>query len=436
MPTPTGAEPRLAAARAAAVVMDRGIGLDEALDAELGDLSGARDRALARRLANALMHEWPAVQSIMHRLLKRRPAKRDRLVEFVLAIALLELRQAREPARAVVHVAVEAIGLSGLRHLRGLVNAVLRNYQRRNDAIDADIPDDPEHRYGYPSWLIDRIRDDWPDEWQQILVAGNLPPPLWLRINRRHWSVGQAQQALVDAGLAVRTAPGLPDALILERRAAVSDLPGFCEGGLSVQDGAAQATVELLRLESGHRVLDACAAPGGKSAHILERADVELTALDISAQRLARVRANFERLGLAGQLITGDATRPEAWWDGKAYDRILIDAPCSATGVIRRHPDIRWLRRASDLNELVQIQTRMLEGLWPLLKPGGILAYATCSILKAENEAQAERFLKQHADARPLQRSDQPGFGHQIQPGQADMDGFYHLAVERLPGGS
>jgi 16S rRNA (cytosine967-C5)-methyltransferase len=414
--------------------MDRGTALDEALDPLTGKLAGSRDRALARRLANALMHDWPAVQCIIARLLKRRPSKRDRLVEFVLAVALLELRQAREPGRAVVHAAVESIALSGLIHLRGLVNAVLRNYQRRKAEIDAGIPDDPEHRFGYPTWLVDRIRADWPDGWQEILIAGNSPPPLWLRVNRRHWSVAEAQQALAGAGAAARQIPELADALILEHRAAVSELPGFEEGGLSVQDGAAQATVEHLRLQPGHRVLDACAAPGGKSAHILEREDVELTALDVSDHRLARVRANFQRLGLKARVIAGDATCPEQWWDREPFDRILIDAPCSATGVIRRHPDIRWLRRASDLGELVQIQAQMLESLWPLLKPGGILVYATCSILNAENEAQAERFQNQHADARILQRSDRPGLGHQIQTGQADMDGFYHLAVERLPG--
>jgi len=414
--------------------MDRGTALDEALDPLTGKLAISRDRALARRLANALMRDWPAVQRIMACLLKRRPSKRDRLVEFVLAVALLELRQGREPGRAVVHAAVESIALSGLHHLRGLVNAVLRNYQRRKSEIDAGIPDDIEHRYGYPTWLVDRIRADWPDTWQEILIAGNSPPPLWVRVNRRYWSTAEAQQALAGAGVAASRVPELADALILEHRAAVSALPGFEEGGLSVQDGAAQATVEHLRLEPGHRVLDACAAPGGKSAHIMERADVELTALDVSDHRLARVRANFERLGLEARVIAGDALRPEQWWDSKPFDRILIDAPCSATGVIRRHPDIRWLRRASDLDELAQIQARMLETLWPLLKPGGILVYATCSILKAENEAQAERFLKQHADARTLQLSEHPGFGHQIQPGQADMDGFYHLAVERLPG--
>jgi 16S rRNA (cytosine967-C5)-methyltransferase len=250
--------------------------------------------------------------------------------------------------------------------------------------------------------------------------------------------VDQARRTLADAGLDTQTVAGLPDALLLARRAAIGQLPGFDDGRLSIQDGAAQATVEYLQLQPGLRVLDACSAPGGKSAHVLEREDVDLTALEIDPQRLASVATTFNRLGLSARTIAGDAAKPDAWWDQLPYDRILIDAPCSASGVIRRHPDIRWLRRASDLAELVRLQGQMLDALWPLLKPGGILVYATCSIFKAENDAQAQRFLEQHADARTLHFDGLPGqaqtLGRQVLPGQEDMDGFYHLAVERLRG--
>ncbi|MFP4335696.1 MAG: 16S rRNA (cytosine(967)-C(5))-methyltransferase RsmB [Wenzhouxiangella sp.] len=436
MPIPTGAEPRLAAARAAAAVLDRGRALDEALDECLAELDQARDRALARRLAHAVMRDWPRADFLVARLVRRRPARRDRLVHFILVVALVELRQAREPDRAVVHAAVEAARVAGLVHLRGLVNAVLRNYQRGRAELDMMIPDDPVHRFGYPGWLIERIRIDWPEDWASILTAGNATPPLWLRVNRRQWTRDQAGQALAEAGLDSHGVPAVADGLVLDQRVAISRLPAFDRGGLSIQDGAAQLTVEHLRLKPGLRVLDACAAPGGKSAHILERADVALTALDNDPGRLERVRATFQRLGLGARVLAADAARPQDWWDGLPYDRILIDAPCSASGVIRRHPDIRWLRRPGDLEGLVAVQAQLLDALWPLLKPGGILVYATCSVLKAENDVQAQRFVSQHADARTLHLADLPGriqtHGHQILPGQGDMDGFYHLAVERL----
>ncbi len=438
MPTPTGAEPRLVAARAAAAVLDRGQALDEALAAPLEALDQGRDRALARRLALALMRDWPAADGLVRHLLRRKPARRDRLIHFILALALVELRQAREPAHAIVHVAVEVAGLAGLTRLRGLANAVLRAYLRRQDELKTFGQDDPVQEYGYPAWLIERIRLDWPDQWRAILIAGNQAPPLWLRVNRRYWSLDAARRALTEAGLESDPAPALPDALMLRRRVAIADLPGFAKGGLSVQDGAAQATVEYLRLQPGLRMLDACAAPGGKSAHALERCDLELTAVDIDARRLARVASTLDRIGLSARLVQGDAADPSGWWDGHAFDRILVDAPCSASGVIRRHPDIRWLRRARDLDPLTDLQARLLGALWPLLKPGGILVYATCSILREENERQISSFLEQHADARALPPVRLPGqrqsVGCQILPAEAGLDGFYHVAIERLHG--
>lgn len=436
MPTPTGAEPRLEAARAAAAVLDQGRALDEALAGPLQKLAAARDRAQVRRLANALMRDWPAADRLIRALLRRRPARRDRLVHFILAIALVELREAREPDRAVVHAAVESTGLAGLGHLRGLVNGVLRSYQRQRAELDAAGLDDPVRHYGYPAWLIERVQADWPADWRRILEAGNQSPPLWLRVNRRFWSRAEARRVLAGAGVESSAVAGREDALILRQRAAISKLPGFSEGGLSVQDGAAQTVVDYLQLEPGLRVLDACAAPGGKTAHALERADLDLTAVDVDSQRLDQVAATLTRLGLKARLVRGDASEPQGWWDGRPFDRILVDAPCSATGVIRRHPDIRWLRRSDDVAALTRLQGRLLAALWPLLKPGGILVYATCSILKVENERPIHSFLEQHTDARALQHDTMPGcsqtVGRQILPGAGDMDGFYHVAVERL----
>jgi 16S rRNA (cytosine967-C5)-methyltransferase len=432
-----GTAPRLAAAHALAAVLDRGQALDVALQPLLGRLGQARDRALTRRLCHAVLRDWPTINHLLDALIDKPPRKRERPVWFILAVSLAELREAREPDRAVVHSAVETVRRAGLHRLSGLVNAVLRRYQRERAELERPLADDPVFAFGYPRWLIEHLQADWPEHWAEILDAGNRPPPLCLRVNRRRWSRDQAVQALAEAGHAVQPLPGVPDALVLDQRAAVSDLPGFADGALSIQDGAAQLVAEYLDLSDGLRVLDACAAPGGKSAHILERAAVELTALDIDAERLARVADNLERIGLGAQLLQGDAASPTDWWDGRPFDRILIDAPCSATGVIRRHPDIRWLRKPADVDALVATQATMLDALWPLLAPGGILVYATCSVLAAENQRQVLSFLERHEQIEVIEHAELPGRarqpGRQILPGEMDLDGFYHCAVRRLP---
>lgn len=432
----SGAGPRWLAAQACRAVLDRGQAMDEALASVLNDLEQARDRALVRRLANGVMRDWPALDFVVRNLLERPMKSGDRIVFFLLAVAVHELRDGREPDHAVVHAAVAAAaGFRGGR-LRGLVNGVLRNFLRCRERLEAGISDDPVLRTGYPRWLIERIGADWMDERDAILDAGNRPPPLWLRVNRRHWSREQARQALAEAGVEATAPRPFPDALVLDRRAPVSDLPGFEHGGLSVQDGAAQLVVEYLALCDGQRVLDACAAPGGKSAHILERADVALTAVDIDPDRVARTRATLSRLGLSARVFAGDATRPDQWWDGERFDRIVIDAPCSATGVIRRHPDIRWLRREADIAELVRMQRTLLDALWPLLNPGGILVYATCSILAEENTEQARTFLERQTNARTIEATDLPGRpvqpGRQMLPGDDGCDGFYYFAAGRV----
>ena len=434
-----GAQPRLVAARAVKAVLDHGQSLDAALASLLENMPESRDRALARRLSHAVLRDWPAVNHLIDQLLERAPKRSERLVWFILGVGLSELRQAREPQRAVVHSAVEAIRAARLGRLSGLVNGVLRRYLRNHRDLEDAIPDDPVFRYGHPGWLIERVQADWPDDWAFVLDQGNQPPPLWLRVNRRHWRRAQARGALIQAGHACQVCDELPDAIRLDRRAAVGKLPGFAEGGLSVQDGAAQLVVEYLDLADGQRVLDACAAPGGKSAHILERADVNLTAIDIDRKRLDDVTANLDRLGLSARLVEADAGRPDDWWDGQAFDRILIDAPCSATGVIRRHPDIRWLRRKDDIDALELAQARLLDNLWPLLAPDGILVYATCSVLAAENRLQAQSFMERHDGLQVLESDGLPGRpqypGRQLLPGEMDLDGFYHLAVRRLHSG-
>ncbi|MEX0914567.1 MAG: 16S rRNA (cytosine(967)-C(5))-methyltransferase RsmB, partial [Wenzhouxiangellaceae bacterium] len=403
------------------------------LDRQLAD---SRDRALVRRLCNRVLRDYPALEWRLSNLLRKPLARKARIVHFLLLSALDQLIEGREPAHAVVHASVAATRAAGQHHLSGMVNAVLRNQQRRGAEIEARLPDDPALRLGYPDWLLDAIRHDWPEQWQEIAQAGNRRPPMWLRVNRRRSAPEQLCRKLAEHGIEAHAAGGFPDALRLDHPARVSTLPGYAEGEFSVQDAGAQAAAGLLELEDGQRVLDACAAPGGKAAHILECARVQLTALEIDPKRARRIGESFERLGLDGEVVVGDATRPEQWADGRSFDRILVDAPCSATGVLRRHPDIRWQRQAEDIAANVLLQGRILDALWPLLAPGGLLVYASCSILHAENRDQARKFIGRHADAEALDAELDESIatdpGRQMLPGSLDRDGFYYLCLRRL----
>jgi len=432
--------PRQVAARAVLGVLDRGRALDAALSPLLEPLGDSRDRSLARRLSHGVLRDWPALDWLIGRLVDKPLKGRNRVLHFLIAVALHELRDGREPDHAVVHAAVAAARALCGQRLTGLVNGVLRNFTRRRADLVAELPATPVFRFGYPGWLVRVIENERPETADGILAAGNQPPPLWLRVNRRRVSREDYLQRLRSDGLEARVPDGFSDALVLTERTAVSRLPGFGDGLVSIQDGAAQLAVDYLALSGGQRVLDACAAPGGKLAHILERSDADLTALDVDSGRMARVASGLDRLGLTARLVEGDAARPDDWWDGRRFDRILVDAPCSATGVMRRHPDIRWLRRPEDIERLVELQREMLDALWPLLEPGGILVYATCSLLKTENDDQARAFLERHADARGIENPDMPGRparpGRQILPGEHGCDGFYYLAAGRVPGRS
>jgi 16S rRNA (cytosine967-C5)-methyltransferase len=275
---------------------------------------------------------------------------------------------------------------------------------------------------------------DWPEQTESILAANNAPAPLWLRVNRRRVARADFAAQLAAAGIACTVSDAARDALILETSRDVTALPGYAQGAFSVQDGAAQQAARLLEPRDGQRVLDACAAPGGKSAHILESAAVELTALDSDARRLPRLRENLQRLGLSADVRTGDAADPAGWWDGRPFDRILVDAPCSATGIIRRQPDVKLHRRATDIPVLAGTQARLLDALWPLLRSGGRLVYATCSLLADENARQIDAFLARHADAhavRPALPWRAAGAGAQNLPGESGMDGFFYAVLEK-----
>ncbi|WP_439521044.1 16S rRNA (cytosine(967)-C(5))-methyltransferase RsmB [Hydrogenophaga sp.] len=321
------------------------------------------------------------------------------------------------------------------------VNACLRRFLREQVDLLAEVERDPVARWNHPLWWIERLRRDHPQDWQAILTASNQPGPMTLRVNRRRTDRASYQQALQDQGLA--STPVGSDGLELATPLPVERLPGFAQGHCSVQDAAAQRAADLLlegrEWSRADRVLDACAAPGGKTAHLLERAEVDLLALDVDPGRCERIQDTLGRLGLAAEVRCADAARPGAWWDGRAFDAILLDAPCTASGIVRRHPDVRWLRREADVAALVAVQRALLEALWPLLKPGGRLLYATCSVFRAEGEGQVRAFLEHHTDA--VLR---PSLGHLL-PGLAagsgefndnrpgGQDGFFYNRIDKAP---
>ncbi|MDP2028329.1 MAG: 16S rRNA (cytosine(967)-C(5))-methyltransferase RsmB [Thiobacillus sp.] len=367
----------------------------------------------------------------------------DPQLGWLLRVAIYQLAYTRAPAHAVVHNAVTAAG-EGWR--RGLANAVLRNFQRRRAELEKMAEELPSARWSHPDWWIAKLQAEHPAHWQGILEAGLLHPPFTLRVNARQGDVASYLQRLSEAELPARQTG--EDAVTLDKAVSVHSLPGFDEGQASVQDAGAQWAARLLDAQPGERVLDACAAPGGKTGHILERAcaktaqgasvrrptpcgcDVELTALDVDATRLARVQENLDRLHLHAQLVVGDAANPDTWWDGQPFDRILADVPCSASGVVRRNPDIKWLRRPDDIAQFAAQQTVMLEALWRLLAPGGTLLYATCSVFNEENDGQVQAFLARHpgdAARRPLP---EPLSDGSLLP-DAEHDGFFYALLQK-----
>ncbi len=360
-------------------------------------------------------------------LLMARPLEDD-AVRCLLLVALHQLQDSRAAPHAVVDHAVKTVVVLKKAWAKGLVNAVLRNFLRRRAALleQADAAGS-EALYSHPLWWIDKLAGQYPDDWQSILAANNSHPPMTLRVNRRKNTVETYLEALQEAGFdAQRNGEA---GLQLVQPVAVTRLPGFAEGWVSVQDGGAQLAASLLDVSDGMRVLDACAAPGGKTAHLLELADIDLTALDNDVGRLEKVRENLVRLGLQARCLGGDAGVVESWWDGQPYQRILADVPCSASGVVRRHPDIKWLRRPADIAAFAAQQRKILDALWRLLASGGKLLYATCSVFAEENHKQINLFLASHEDARHIPASAEYRDG-QLLPNQYH-DGFYYALLQK-----
>ncbi len=430
--------PRVAAARAVNAVSAQGRNLDRALEEAAAGLQG-RDRALARALAFGAVRGLPRYTRVIRTLLSKPLKAGDAVLGDLLAVGLFQLDEMRVPAHAAVKETVAATRPLGKPAASGLVNAVLRRYQRERETLIRSLESDPVYRWAHPRWLIDRVTADWPKDWETVLAENNIQAPMWLRANRRRGTpAAWIERYSVSGGDAV---PGpAPESLRLGRPVEVESLPGFRDGDVSVQDAAAQFAAGLLGPECGERILDACAAPGGKTGHLLELApDARVTALDSDEARAARITDNLARLGSDAQVIVADATCPETWHDGQFFDRILLDAPCSGTGVIRRHPDIKLLRRKEDIAGLAASQDRLLEALWPLLAPGGRLLYCTCSVVREENALRVAAFVERHPEATVLPidacwgREDGPG--RQILPGETGMDGFYYACLTKSTSG-
>jgi 16S rRNA (cytosine967-C5)-methyltransferase len=370
-PSPALADSLAAAARAIGGVL-AGANLNSGLDA----IRSRPLRAAAQDLSFNALRGYGVIDVALDHLLDNPVV--DCELRGLLIAALAELVDRPKSAHAVVHQAVEAAVLVGQPRAKGLVNAVLRNFLRRGVPLLREIEKTETGRFRQPQWWIDRVRNAYPGRWEPVLRAANVHPPMTLRVNLRRTSIDGYMDKLAQAQIGARTLGGA--AVQLDRPCRVDVLPGFAEGEVSVQDLGAQAAAPLLAVRPGMRVLDACAAPGGKAAHLLELGDCELLAVDVSRERAARIIENLVRLGLKGTVLVGDAAQPQTFWDGRPFDRILADVPCSASGVVRRHPDILWLRREADISGFAATQARVLDSLWQLLIPGGTLLYATCSV--------------------------------------------------------
>ncbi|MDP6437664.1 MAG: 16S rRNA (cytosine(967)-C(5))-methyltransferase RsmB [Gammaproteobacteria bacterium] len=435
---------RAVAATAVDAVLNKGRNLDDALSDAGIDETNEADRAMVRALVFGTLRTQHRNRRVLDLLADRPFRRRDSVIAALISTGLFALRDARRPDYAVVSTTVDAAVSLGKPGMRGAVNAILRRYLREQDSVLAKVDEYPDAHWLHPEWLIERVSADWPDDWETLLEAGSRQAPMWLRVNLARTDRNSWLDRLAKSGVAKGTAhPELDAALVLDRPVGVNELPGFEAGEVSVQDAASQFAAPLLRPEPGMRVLDACAAPGGKTAHILEHCPelAGLVAVDRSQPRLRRMRENLDRLGLTATVIQGDAADPDGWWDGEPFDRILLDAPCSATGVMRRHPDIAFLRRPGDIQALAGQQEQMLAQLWPLLKPGGRLVYSTCSVLREENEAVVTRVLARTADMEVLDPVQAGGpksalpvvCGLQLLPGagSGDTDGFYYALMAR-----
>ncbi|MBE5259284.1 MULTISPECIES: 16S rRNA (cytosine(967)-C(5))-methyltransferase RsmB [Serratia] len=422
---------RSIAAKAIGQVLDQGQSLSTVLPALQTSISD-KDRGLLQELCFGTLRVLPQLEWCIQQLMAKPLTGKQRTLHYLLMVGLYQLLYTRIPAHAVLAETVEGAVALKRPQLKGLINGVLRQFQRQQEELLQRAVNN-DSRYLHPSWLLKRIQQAYPANWEQIVDANNQKPPMWLRVNRLHHSREAYLQLLTDTGIAAEPHADYADAVRLLAPCAVADLPGFADGWVTVQDASAQGCVDLLDPQDGEQILDLCAAPGGKTTHILEAAPkAHVMAVDIDEQRLARVKENLQRLRLHAEVKLGDGRTPQQWCDDKQFDRILLDAPCSATGVIRRHPDIKWLRRDRDIAELAALQAEILEAVWPHLKSGGVMVYATCSILPDENSSQIAAFLQRHADAKLVETGDAQRPGRQNIPHPEDGDGFFYAKLIKM----
>ncbi len=421
---------RALAAKCCFSVIDQGRSLSDELPKKQ-DLLEGKDKGLLQEICYGVIRYLPELEHDVRQLMQKPLTGKQRVFHFLIIVGVYQIKYMRVPDHAAVSETVAATSALKNRHMKALVNGVLRNFvrQQQNETQDEALAD--AIRFNHPGWFIKKLQTAYPNNWQAILQANQVKPPMWLRVNQQENSYKDYQALLRNADIEIKNIDKFSQAIELTKAVEVTKLPGFEQGWVSIQDAAAQQAARLLDCQAGDVVLDCCAAPGGKTCHILEQTPQiqSMTAIDIEQDRLTRVSDNLSRLNLKANVIAGDAASKD-WWQGEMFDRILLDAPCSGTGVIRRHPDIKWLRKASDISTLVELQQQILKNIWSLLKPGGTLLYATCSILPEENREQIKHFVEQTADAEliAIAQSDDD-IGWQLLPDERNMDGFYYAKL-------
>ena len=428
---------RLAVVKILMQVTRHGRNLPDAM-AKYAEKIEEQDRPFIQAMSYGVIRLLPRLEYIADQLISKPLKTKDYDVVLLILTGLYQLIEMRTPDHAAVSETVKVTKGLKKQWAKNFVNAVLRSYQRQAETLTNQLKNNEVAEFAHPQWWLNIIKKNWLEDkrWQEILLANNQSPPMTLRVNTKHIERKNYLKLLEKNNIAATEAKHSPDAIYLEKPVPVNSLPLFSEGKVSIQDEAAQLAAILLSPQKGDRILDACAAPGGKTIHLLEKENnIELLALDIEEKRLERVQENLDRTQLSAQLLAANAFKPDTWWDKKPFDRILLDAPCSASGVIRRHPDIKLLRQQNDIPKLVKDQAQILAALWPLLKSGGMLLYATCSVLAEENTLQIQHFLQENADAelQPI-NSDwghQQIAGTQILPGEDGMDGFFYALIQK-----
>ncbi len=416
-------------------VLEQGQSLDKALAMYLPKLEDVREQRLLQALSYGVLRRLPFLKALLKPLLKKPLKAKDQDMYYLLCLGVYQHLETRIPAHAATATTVEVARLRKKAWATGLINAILRNFVRQKDSLLAEAEKQDSARFAHPPWWLKQTQKDWAEHWQQLLDGNNEHPPLSLRVNALQTDRDSYLAALEQAEIAAKASAYSPDGIVLDKPVDVLRLPDFAQGAVAVQDSSTQFAAQLLKPQVGERVLDACAAPGGKTAHLLAQAKIDLLALDISEQRLAQVEENCQRLQCECQTQVGDAST-DTWWDGKPFDAILADVPCSASGVVRRHPDIKYRRRINDIAQFAEQQGQILENLWQMLKPGGRLLYSTCSIFAAENQQQIQQFLAKQADAELVSLDVNWGidtdFGRQILPGESlELDGFFYSLLHK-----